>query len=98
MTMPTSTRLLVIDDDPGTTSALSEALANSGWEILSEPTPEAGLEAFLRNRPRVVLLGILNRSAQMDLLDRILEADPGSNVILISTEYSEHSALEAIRR
>lgn len=96
--MPTSTRLLVIDDDPGTTFALSEALANSGWEILSEPTPEAGLEAFLRNRPRVVLLGILNRSAQMDLLDRILEADPGSNVILISTEYSEHSALEAIRR
>lgn len=96
--MPTPTRLLVIDEDPGTISAISEALENSAAEIVSEPSPDAAFETFLRVRPRVVFLGLANTSAQLEMLDRILEADPGSNVILITTEYSEPSALEAIRR
>lgn len=60
---------------------------------------EAGLELFLRARPDVVLLDlVLPKMNGMELLDRMVAADPGANVILMAAHYSTDSAVEAIQK
>jgi DNA-binding NtrC family response regulator len=60
---------------------------------------EAGLELFLRARPHVVLLDIvLPKMNGLELLDRLVAADPGVDVILMTAHYSTDSAVEAIQK
>lgn len=59
----------------------------------------AGLELFLRVRPDVVLLDLmLPKMNGMEMLDRMVAADPGANVILMAAHYSTDSAVEAIQK
>jgi DNA-binding NtrC family response regulator len=92
-------RLLVIDDDPQTLMLISVALGQHGLEILTEGEVEGGFKTFLRARPRIVLLDMATGSMHgMELLERLIHADPGANVILTSAQYSAESAVEAIRK
>jgi len=88
--------ILVVDDDPGTPVAISAALGRDNWQILTESNSDAGLETFLRVRPKLVLLDLTATSMSMELLTRMLRADPGANVIVTSTHYSAESAVQAI--
>ncbi len=91
--------LLAIDDDPQTLSLIADALGEEGLDIVTTEDPEAGFEMFQRLRPRIVLLDlIMPRTSGMDLLKRMIAADPGSNVIVISGHYSAESAMEAIQQ
>jgi DNA-binding NtrC family response regulator len=92
-------RLLAVDDNPEDLKFIAAALNQEGLEILTAEDPEPGFEVFLRTRPGIVLLGPAMPSAGgMDLLERMLRADPGVSVLLISGHYSAESAVEAIQR
>jgi len=66
---------------------------------LTASDAEAGLELFLRARPDVVLLDLaLPKMNGMEMLDQMVAADPGSNVILMAAHYSTDSAVEAIQK
>ena len=74
-------------------------MAHDGLEILTASDAEAGLELFLRARPDVVLLDLLlSKMNGMEMLDRMVAADPGANVILMAAHYSTDSAVEAIQK
>src|SRR5271169_5521737 len=92
-------RLLAVDDNPEDLKFIATALGQDGLEVLTAEDAEPGLEIFLRTRPGIVLLGPAMPSAGgIDVLEQMLRADPGANVILISGHYSAESAVEAIQR
>lgn len=92
-------KLLAIDDDPQNLASITEALASEGLETLTANNAEAGFELFLQARPRTVVLNLdPSEATGMGLLERMVRADPGVNVILISEHYSADSAVEAIRK
>ncbi|MGA8442400.1 MAG: sigma-54 dependent transcriptional regulator [Candidatus Sulfotelmatobacter sp.] len=91
-------RLLAIDGDPRRLASITEALAPEGIEILTASDPTVGFEMFLQVHPGTVLLTLdPSGTTGMGLLERMVRADPGVNVILISEHYSTDSAVQAIR-
>jgi DNA-binding NtrC family response regulator len=92
-------RLLAIDDNLEDLKFIAEALHEGKLEILTAEDAVSGFEVFLRTHPGIVILGpAMVAAGGMDLLERLLRADPGASVILISGHYSAESAVEAIQR
>jgi DNA-binding NtrC family response regulator len=92
-------RLAAIDDDPSSLDLISAALKQLPVEIFTATDPEAGLEIVTRQRPDIVLLDlVMPKVSGMELLERILETSPDTEVILVTGHYSTDSAVEAIRK
>ncbi len=92
-------KLLVIDDTPQNIELVVEALSGTALEIFTATDPEIGWDLFLRTRPQVVLLDIvMPKLGGMELMERMLTADPGTDVILMTGHYSTESAVEAIQK
>jgi DNA-binding NtrC family response regulator len=95
----TAVSLLIIDDSPASLDLVSSALAQPGLEILVASDPEEGLELFHNRRPEIVLTDlVMPRVSGMEVLDRVMEVDPATEVILMTAHYSVESAVEAIKR
>ncbi len=91
--------LVVIDDDPANIKLVRFILANEGLEIHSATDAQSGLEIVHRVRPQIVLLDLVMPGVQgMEVLQQILEFDPGIDVILMTGYYSTESAVEAIQK
>src|SRR5258706_13607820 len=91
-----SPKLLAIDDDGQSLEFIKDALAHDGLEILTANDPQVGLEMFKRTRPQIVLLDLMMPGVHgLEVLERILAADPGADVILMTAHYSTESAVEA---
>jgi len=94
-----SLTVLAIDDSPENLELIRAALEQQDVEILTASEPELGLEMFQKARPRVVLLDlVMPRVNGMEVLERIVSIDPGTDVILITSHYSPESAVEAIQK
>jgi DNA-binding NtrC family response regulator len=92
-------KIIAIDDDPAALELFTEALSQGGVEILTSTVAADGLEMILRQHPEIVLLDLLMPDVSgMELLDKIVEASPTTDVILITGKYSTDSAVEAIRK
>ncbi len=91
--------VVAIDDDPATLDLVKAALKQQPLQILTASDPEAGLELVLRERPQIVLLDLMMpKLGGMDLLERIVDAAPDTDVVLLTGHYSTDSAVEAIRK
>lgn len=91
--------LVVIDDDPANIKLVRFVLANEGLEIHAASDAQSGLELIHRVRPQIVLLDLVMPGVQgMEVLQKILEFDPGTDVILMTGFYSTESAVEAIQK
>ncbi len=91
--------LVAIDDDERSLALLAEALAQDGLEILTVNRASEGLELVLRKRPPIVLVDLrMPELSGMQVLERVLEADPGAEVLLMTGHYSPESAVEAIQK
>jgi DNA-binding NtrC family response regulator len=91
--------LLVIDDDPGSVDLLASAVAQPGLDILTAHDPEEGLDLFRRRRPQIVVTDLMMpRMNGLEVLERIMEVDPATDVILMSAHYSTDSAVEAVKK
>ena len=97
--MHSAVSLLVIDDNPGSVELLSTALAQPGLEILTASNPKEGLDLFRNRRPQVVLTDLMMpQMSGMEVLEKIVEIDPSTDVILMSAHYSTESAVEAVKK
>jgi len=96
---PPRIKLLAIDDDPQSLELVSEALAGDSLHIFTADDPERGLELVRREHPEIVLSDIvMPKMNGMELLNRILEVDPATDVILMTAHYSTDAAVEAIKK
>jgi DNA-binding NtrC family response regulator len=94
-----SLRLVVIDDDPKNLKFVNFILANAGLEIHTASEPQEGLDLIRRLRPQIVLTDLVMPGVQgMELLQKIVEFDPGIDVILMTGYYSTESAVEAVQK
>jgi DNA-binding NtrC family response regulator len=92
-------KLLAIDDEPQSLELIKDSLSNAGVEILTAGDPKLGLEMFKRVRPPIVLLDLMMPGIHgFEMLEWILAADPGAEVILMTAHYSMESAVEAIQK
>jgi DNA-binding NtrC family response regulator len=91
--------VLIIDDNEKSLELLSSALAQPGLEILTASDPELGLEMVYDKHPQIVLTDlVMPKLTGMEVLERIMEFDPSTEVILMTAHYSTESAVEAIKK
>src|SRR5947209_2343851 len=91
--------LLAIDDDLQNLELITAALEQKGLRILAAADPEEGLVLFYRERPQIVLCDLMMpKLSGMEVLERIMAADPGAEVILMTAHYSTESAVQAIQK
>ena len=92
-------KLVAIDDTPESLELISEALADDSIQVFTSTDPEEGLELVFHEHPQIVLLDlVMPKLGGMDVLERIVEFDPGIEVILMTAHYSTESAVEAIKK
>lgn len=92
-------RMLVVDDDSDMLELMRDALAHESVQLFTTPSAESALEQLSQIRPRIVLSDLmLPGMSGLELLDRVIANDPGTDFILITGHYSPESAVEAIRR
>jgi DNA-binding NtrC family response regulator len=91
-------RLVAIDDEPESLELIVDALTQPDLEVLTAASPEDGWDLVQRRHPDIVLLDlVMPRIGGMELLEKIVEFDPGIDVVLLTGHYSTESAVEAIR-
>jgi len=91
--------LLIIDDDPGSLELHANALAQPGLEILTASDPEDGVDTACSRHPQIVLTDLMMpHLTGMDVLERLIEVDPATEVILMTAHYSAETAVEAIQK
>src|SRR6201997_1789423 len=91
--------IAAIDDDQASLDFIKAALKQHPVELLTETSPDRGLQLVLQQRPQIVLLDLMTPGINgVEVLDHIIEAAPDTEVILITGQYSPESAVEAIRR
>ncbi|MCU1284199.1 MAG: Fis family transcriptional regulator [Acidobacteriales bacterium] len=90
---------LVIDHDVPTLEALEHGLAQPGLKIYTASNPQQGLDLFSEKRPQIVITDLmLPGMTGIELLEKLIDVDPGVEVILMSGEYSAETALQAIQK
>jgi membrane associated rhomboid family serine protease len=90
--------LLIIDDNPGSLELLSSALAQPDLEILTASDPEQGLDLVSSRHPQIVLTDlVMPGMTGLEVLERVMEMDPSTDVILMTAHYSSETAVEAIK-
>src|ERR1700757_4229136 len=91
-------RILVIDDEPQILELIREVLSEGNIEIITANSSEEGLKCFIAQRPGIVLVDLMLPDMDgMELLKRMLAADPGAEVLLMSGHSSTDAAVEAIQ-
>lgn len=90
-------RILIIDDDPDITEAMTVVLENRGYEVASAADSSEGMEQLQANRPDVIILDVMMRTRQEGFeLSRKLKQDPDyQNIpILMLTAVKEKTGLD----
>ncbi len=95
----TALTLLAIDDTQQNLELIKEALPQDSLKILTAGDAESGMKMFLEVRPTIVLLDLVMPNVSgMELLERMVAADPGADIILMTAHYSTDSAVQAIQK
>src|SRR5438045_1968674 len=91
--------LLAVDDEPQNLDLIKAALGEFDLEIVTANDPSTGLQIFNALRPPIVLLDLMMPGMTgMEVLERIIASDPGTDVVLMTAHYSTDSAVEAIQK
>jgi len=97
--LPSPIRVLAVDDEPDSLELISGSLSQPGVEILTSTDSEEGWQLVRTKHPEIVVLDlVMPKLSGMQLLERIVDWDPGIDVVLLTANYSTDSAVEAIRK
>ena len=92
-------RVVAIDDDEQHLKFIATSLSRENVVVSTSGSPRDGLELVRKEHPHLVLSDLMMpEMSGMDLLERILEFDPGTEIILLTGQYSTESAVEAIQK
>src|ERR1700722_10045648 len=90
--------ILVIDDDDLTIDFVQTALNGRPVTVSGATDAASGLAAFRRLKPGLVLLDLVLPGANgMDMVEKLREEDPETQVFIMTGHYSTESAVRAIQ-
>ncbi len=70
-------KILIIDDDPDITEAMTVVLENRGYEVRSARDGSEGMEQLKQSRPDLIILDVMMRTSQEGFeLSRELKQNP----------------------
>lgn len=90
-------RILIIDDDPDITEAMTVVLANRGYAVDSAADSAEGMQRLKANRPDVIILDVMMRTRQegFELARELkLDAEYRDVPILMLTAVKEKTGLD----
>jgi DNA-binding NtrC family response regulator len=94
-----SLRLLIIAEDSESHGLIRKALEDEPVEVFVARDASEGLDLLRKCRPHIVLLQVHGPHIDgMQMLDKMLEIDPGVDIILLTEHYSTDTAVEAIKK
>jgi len=90
--------ILIVDDEKTIRWSLSEALQESGYDVVEAETAERGTKMFRSKQPDLVLLDMkLPDGAGLDVL-KIIRGEDGSIPVIMMTAYGEvETAVESMK-
>jgi DNA-binding NtrC family response regulator len=90
---------VAIDDDPQHLNLIRASLEHLPLEISAVTDPLKGLELVRAQRPQIVIVDLVMPGlGGMQVLEKIVEMDPGTDVFMLTGNYSTESAVEAIKK
>ncbi|MCK4534889.1 MAG: response regulator, partial [Syntrophobacterales bacterium] len=91
-------KLLLIDDEKAIVRVLSISLKSDGYDVITAYGGEEGLNMFRRESPDIVLTDIKMPGVDgIEVLKRIKDLDPDTEVIIITGHGDMHLAIEALQ-
>jgi DNA-binding NtrC family response regulator len=92
-------KMLVVDDSPESLKLITDTVREEGLEVFTTNEPEAALAMFHHVRPRIVLLDlVMPKISGMQILEDMVAADPGVDILLMTAHCTTDSAVEAIQK
>ena len=99
MANETRDRILLIDDDATFVHVLTRALSARGFDVRGVQDSTSALAACLEHRPKFAVLDLkLGNESGLALIPRLLAAQPGLRILLLTGYASIATAVEAIKR
>ncbi len=90
--------IVIVDDNPGSLELLSTALEREGVTIHTASLPGHALELIRQHRPHLVLTDlVMPEMTGLELLNRVMEFAPATDVVLMTAHYTTETAVQAIR-
>ncbi|MBW3533683.1 MAG: sigma-54 dependent transcriptional regulator [Gemmatimonadetes bacterium] len=90
--------LLIVDDEPNVRRMLRALLESEGYRVREAGTAAEAIEKVRERAPEAVLLDLaLPGESGLDALPRLLEAAPGTPVVMMSGQASMSDAVAATR-
>ena len=91
-------RVLVVDDDPLSRTALADLLNRQGYDAVEARNGEQALERFVTGEYLAVITDLrMPRMDGLELLGRLRERDPAVPVVLVTAYGSVQTAVEAMK-
>ncbi len=90
--------ILIVDDEPGILTTLSQILADEGYRTVTTTSGEEALHLFRERRPEVVFLDIwLPDWDGLETLQALRDVDSHAMVIMMSGHGTSETAVKAIK-
>ncbi|MFP5230678.1 MAG: sigma-54-dependent transcriptional regulator [Acidobacteriota bacterium] len=90
--------IVILDDNPGSLELLSTALAQDGVVIHTAARPGEALDLIRQHHPELVLTDlVMPEMSGLDVLSRVMEIAPATDVVLMTAHYTTETAVQAIR-
>src|SRR2546426_3429959 len=89
-------RILVVEDEPGIVRALKTNLSAHGFQVEPVDTGRAGLDAYKRRRPDLILLDLGLPDIDGKEIVRAVRGDGATPIIVLSVRGAEREKVEAL--
>ena len=91
-------KILLIDDEPDILRVLGISLKADGYEVIPALNGAEGLEAFAKEKPSIVITDIKMPGMDgIEVLEKIKERDPDTEVIIITGHGDIDNAIESLK-
>jgi PAS domain S-box-containing protein len=91
-------KILLIDDEPDILRVLGISLKADGYDVIPALNGAEGLEAFAREKPSIVITDIKMPGMDgIEVLGKIKELDPDTEVIIITGHGDIDNAIESLK-